>query len=107
MTPAYNGDKWASHFLCESTHVHHGFTHKKKSGIRQLVVHYAAFVERQFDTKVCIFHSDGEKSMEQKNMGKWIKSKGYKYETTASYTPAQNGPSERSGAVIMRSARAM
>ena len=107
MTPAYNGDKWASHFLCESTHVHHGFTHKKKSGIRQSVVHYAAFVERQFDTKVCVFHSDGEKSMEQKNMGKWIKSKGYKYETTAPYTPAQNGPSERSGAVIMRRARAM
>jgi hypothetical protein len=45
--------------------------------------------------------------MEEKKMGKWIRSKGYKYETTAPYTPAQNGPAERSGGVIMRRSRAM
>jgi hypothetical protein len=106
-TKAYNGDRWASHFLCEATQVQHGFTHREKLQIRQSVMYYAAYVERQYDVKVLTFHTDGEKSMEEREIGIWILSSGFNYETSAPYTSEQNGLAERSGGVIMRRSRAL
>ena len=70
-------------------------------------MNYAAFVKRHYGVKVLVFHTDGEKSMEEKAIGIWILSKGFGYETTAPYTPEQNGYAERSGGVIMRRSRAL
>src|SRR5204863_1388254 len=50
--------------------------------------------------------TDGERSLGKKFQD-WIKSKGITLETSAPYTPEQNGSAERSGGVIISRARAM
>ena len=107
MTRAYNGDEWAMHFLCDKVRAHFGYTFPSKTDARETVKDFKAFVKRQYDKEILIWHTDGEKSLEKAEFGDWLRKEGYIYETTAPYSPSQNGPAERAGGVIIRKARAM
>jgi transposase InsO family protein len=107
MTPAFNGDKWALHFLCDKTRAYFGYTLKTKSDAREAVKDFAAFIKRQYGYDILAWHTDNEKSLEEAEFGQWIRIEGYIYETSAPYTPAQNGPAERSGGVIIQKSRAL
>ena len=97
MTPAFNGHQWAMHFLCDKTGAHFGYTFTSKTDARETVKTFTAFVSRQFEVEILIWHTDGEKALSKREFGDWIHDEGFLYETTAPDTPSQNGPAERSG----------
>ena len=107
MNRAYNGDEWAMHFMCDKVRSHYGYTFRKKSDARATVQDFTAFVKRQYDQDILVWHTDGEKVLEQRSFGDWLREEGFIFETSAPYTQAQNGSAERAGGVIMRKARAM
>jgi hypothetical protein len=107
VNPAFNGHQWGMHFLCDKTRVHFGYTFASKIDARDTVKTFTAFVLRQYKVDILIWHTDGEKALTKKEFGDWLHDEGFTYETTAPDTPSQNGPSERSGGVIMARARAM
>ena len=106
LNRAFNGDEWALHFLCDKTRVNLGFTFPKKTYARQAIKDLVAFVKRQ-NQIILIWHTDGEKTLEDSDFAAWLRTEGFVYETIAPYTSEQNGPAERSGGVIFRKARAM
>ena len=85
------------HFVCDKTRVHFGYTFPSKTDARETVKDFSAFVKRQYGKEILIWHTDGEKSLEKAEFGDWLREEGYIYETTAPYSPSQNGPAERAG----------
>ena len=79
---------------------------RQKSQATATVQEFAALVQNQFKRKIEIFHTDGERSLGNDFMN-WIASEGIILETSAPYTPAQNGTAERSGGVIINRAQEM
>src|ERR1700684_2188175 len=95
------------HFMCDKVRSHYGYTFRKKSDARATVQDFTAFVKRLYDQDILVWHTDGEKALEQRSFGDWLREEGFIFETSAPYTQAQNGSAERAGGVIMRKARAM
>jgi hypothetical protein len=99
--------QWAMHFVCDKTRAHFGYTFPSKTDARETVKDFNAFIKRQYGKDILIWHTDGEKSLEKAEFGNWLREEGFIYETTAPYSPSQNGPVERAGGVIIRKGRAM
>jgi hypothetical protein len=82
------------------------YTMATKSQASNTVQHFAAFVLRQFEHRVRVFHTDNERSL-GKDFKAWITRKGIALELSATYTPAQNGAAEHSGGVLTAKAGAL
>jgi hypothetical protein len=65
-----------------------------------------ARIQRQYKIGICRIHRDNDRSL-QYAYRDWLQQTGIIDEPTAPYTPAQNGPAERSGGVISSKARSM
>ena len=108
MTKGYN-DEWIFlHLFCLRCSMNHVYTlsDKKESTLLKAIKQFVAFVKTRYNCTVQGFRTDGERSLGKKFLD-WIKSKGITLETSAPYTPEQNGSAERSGGVIISRARAM
>ena len=101
---AYNGDKYAAHFLDEATRMNEVETMAKKSSLTQIVIKYCNVIERRYGFKVAIIHTDGETSLAGE-FDEWAAERGITLERSAPNTQSQNGPAERSGGVIIQKAR--
>lgn len=64
-------------------------------------------VENKFGKPMRILRSDNGTEFCNANMNKYLESRGIQRETTAPYTPEQNGKSERDNRTIIESARTM
>jgi hypothetical protein len=106
MTLAWNGDGWTSHFQCVTTLWNMVFTHRNKSQSTEIVEHFLNLVRTQYNHQVKIIRLDGERSLGLR-FEKLAADQGIKIERTAPRTPAQNGASERSGAIITMKARSI
>lgn len=106
FTTALNKDQWVSHFACATTDFNLVFTHSRKSDASGIVQKALNIVETWYNAKVVFFRSDGERAL-GKDFDDFIAEKGITYESSAPDTPAQNGHSERKGAVLSMKARAM
>jgi hypothetical protein len=79
---------------------------KKEGTLLKALKEFVTFVKTRYNCTVRGFRTDGERSLGKKFQN-WIKSKGITLETSAPYTPEQNGSAEHSGGVIILRARAM
>lgn len=104
MTEAFNGDKWVLHFLDDTTRMNFIYTLSSKALLTVAIQQFTAFIHRRFNHEVKIFHLDNERSLGDK-FDNWVKQDGYTIESSAPYTPAQNGAAERSGGMIISRAR--
>jgi transposase InsO family protein len=99
MTEGFNGDKWILHFLDNATRMNFVYTFPTKSLLTATIQQFTTFVRRRFGFDTKIFHSDNERTL-GKRFDTWIKQEGYTFESSAPYTPEQNGAAERSGGMI-------
>src|SRR5271170_6593873 len=106
MTEGFNGDKWILHFLDNATRMNFVYTFPTKSLLTATIQQFTAFIRRRFGFETKIFHSDNERTL-GKRFNTWIKQEGYTFESSAPYTPEQNGAAERSGGMITTRARAI
>lgn len=100
---AFNGDKYAVHFLDDATRMNEVDTMVKKSSLTQRVITYCNVIERRYGFKVAIIHTDGETSLGDE-FKDWRAERGITLERSAPNTQLQNGPAERSGGVIIQKA---
>jgi hypothetical protein len=106
MSPAYNDHRWLSHFRCLFTGMDFSYTHAKKSQAQPIVVAFLNLVERQYKHSVRFFRTDGERTLG--DIFKFdTQDKGIRVERSAPETQAQNGATERAGALIIEKARCM
>jgi hypothetical protein len=64
MTPAYNGDQWIIHFVCDQTKMQHAYTTPTKTTTPATVRAFRALVKTQNNQTVKIVHSiDGESTL--------------------------------------------
>ena len=84
-----------------------GFTLKRKSDAAQVFKHWKDTLERETGHKIGIVRTDGGGEFTGSQYESMLKEEGIKHQTTAPYTSAQNGKSERLHRTIMGHARAM
>jgi hypothetical protein len=106
MTEAYNGDKWISHFKCYVTSMNHVYTHPQKSNANSILKEYVQMVKTRHSATIRFMRLDGERTLGAE-FDTLTREHGISTERTAPYTPAQNGHAERSGGVIITTARTM
>jgi len=80
---------------------------KNKSDALNAFKDYVNMLEKQFNIKVKKLHTDNGLEYCNESFQNYAASQGIQLETTAPYTPQQNGRSERSNRTIMESARSM
>jgi len=103
---AYNGHKYAIHFLNDLVRINKVKTFAQKSSTTQVIIKYCNVVERRYGFKVVVIYIDNELSLRGK-FDNWTAEKGITVEYSAPSTPEQNGPAERSRGVIIMKARCM
>ncbi|KJZ69618.1 hypothetical protein HIM_10981 [Hirsutella minnesotensis 3608] len=77
-----------------------------QSAVIEALEAFAAYIKRQWNLYVCVIHRDNDPALKS-DFTEWVVRQGIEDEPTAPYTPAQNGPAERSGGVISTKARTM
>ena len=82
---AYNGDKYAVHFLDDATRMNEVETMVKKSLLTQIVIRYCNIIERRYGFKVAIIHTDGETSLAGE-FKEWTDEQGITLERSAPST---------------------
>jgi hypothetical protein len=68
---------------------------------------YITYIERKFDRKPKIIRVDGGGEFVNDRMRKWCAEKGIELQTTAPYSPSQNGVAERFNRTLIELTRAM
>ena len=102
--PAYSGHQWMTHFYVEGIRFHWLYTHAWKSECREAVRKFIALVKNWWNLPIRAFHYDNEVAA-----GAIVEAFLNLYGIIVSHSipahPEQNGPSERSGGVIIGMAR--
>ena len=106
MKPAYNENKWVSHFTCCKTHMDFVYCHTRKNGALETIMEFLNMAKTRYGKTVKYFRVDGERTL-GRDFDRLIASYGISVEMTAPATPAQNGAAERAGGVLVTKARAM
>jgi Reverse transcriptase (RNA-dependent DNA polymerase) len=104
FAPAYNNEKWVSHFRCYYTTMDWVYTHTKKSQAVDVVKEFINMVHTRYNKSIRYLRTDGERSL-GRIFDDFIATQGITTERSALDTPAQNGGAERAGGVIVRKAR--
>lgn len=106
LQPAYNQDKWVSHFACLKTGFTFIFTHQDKSEAQEIVQFVIKLIKTRYKRTVTFFRTDGERTLGNETKS-FLVDQGITLETSAPGTSEQNGHAERLGGVILNKARAM
>lgn len=107
LLPGINGKRYLLHFFDPLTAIHLGYTTKtrEQAELMPLFDGVKKYVELEGYTLKALHH-DNESALGGE-YDKWVVKNGIMTETTAPYTPEQNGFAERAGAVITTYARAL
>ena len=79
----------------------------RKSDVTEFVKDSIEYLETQSGKKVKGIRSDGGGEYINNDLGQYLKDKGIVHQTTAPYTPQQNGKAERLNRTLMERGRAM
>ena len=104
-----SGNKYCSVLIDSYSRYSDVKTFQKKEALNVLE-HFKEFhksFERQTGMKIKCFRSDNGKEYTAKIFEDYLKENGIKHETTAPYSPAQNGIAERKNRTLFESVRAM
>jgi hypothetical protein len=106
MEEAFNLDAWVVHFYCDYSayHVSFNLTHKSQEELVAVTREFLAITNDNWGFTTRYIQSDGEKGLGQE----WkalIATKGITFNSSPPDTPNQNGLAERSGGVIITTAR--
>jgi hypothetical protein len=104
MRKAYNGDQWITHMLDEASYTQYAYTHRNKNDTLPCLDHLKKYIKNRYKCDLIIVHLDGERTLGS-DFDEWTMDGGILPERTAPDTSDQNGPSERSGGVILGKAR--
>jgi hypothetical protein len=104
--PAHNGHIWLTHFYLDGIKCHFVFTYTKKSDCQIIVRKFLALVKNWLKIEIRVFHYDNERSAgyEVETM---IEAEGCTIEHSPPGLPEMNGPAERSGGMVVRTARVL
>ena len=80
---------------------------KNKSEAPDKIKEYTTYTERKFDVKLKTLRVDNGGEFINKEVKKWCQEKGIELQTTAPYSPSQNGIAERFNRTLIELARAM
>ena len=80
---------------------------KHKSEAFEKVKEYLTFIERRFGHLPKILRVDNGSEYINKDLKGWCREKGIELQTTAPYSPSQNGVAERFNRTLLELARAM
>jgi len=80
---------------------------KHKSDVADKLKEFIDLVENKFQRRVKTLHVDNGREYCNERISKYLCMKGINLETTAPYTPEQNGRAERDNRTLVESARAM
>jgi hypothetical protein len=104
MTPAYNSNRYASHFRCKDTDFTKIYTCKNKTDAVDHADNFCQEVETQYNAKIRVMHIDGETSMGPR-FDVIRKRRGFIVKITALGNSAQNSGGERLGKKFMIKSR--
>ena len=104
--PAYNGHNWLTHFYLDGIKCHFAFTHTKKNDCQIVVRKFLALVKNWLKIEIRVFHYDNERSAGHE-VETMIEAEGCTIEHSPPGLPEMNGPAERSGGMVVRTARAL
>ena len=80
---------------------------KHKSDVYDVFKKFERLIYNKFNRSMKVLHTDNGREYCNRLMSKYLSERGIKLETTAPYTPQQNGRSERDNRTIVESARTM
>lgn len=103
---AHNGHIWLTHFYLDGIRCHFVFTHTKKNECQMAVRKFIALVKNWLKIEIRVFHYDNERSAGNE-VESMIEAEGCTIEHSPPGLPEMNGPAERSGGVVVRTARAL
>lgn len=106
MQPAYSQDKQITHLAYYKTSFNLVFTHPHKSNAPEIIKYAIRLIQNRFKAKIVFFRTNRERTL-SRDFQDFLGSQGITLETSAPYTPAQNGHAERLGGVLLTKARAM
>ena len=104
--PAYNGYIRLTYFYLDGIKCHFVFTHTKKSDCQIVVRKFLALVKNWLKIEIRVFHYDNERSAGYK-VETMIEAEGYTIEHLPPGLLEMNGPAERSGGMVVRTARVL
>lgn len=79
----------------------------RKSDAAQKIKDFIAMAETQSEKKLKILRTDNGKEFCQQNLDSFLTQRGTMHQTTAPYTPEQNGVAERNNRTVVEMARCM
>jgi hypothetical protein len=106
MEEAFNADLWVVHFYCDYSayHILFNLPNKTQDELVSVTREFLAITNTNWGFTTRYIRSDGEKGL-GKEWKEMIAAKGITFMPSPLDTPDQNGSAERSGGVIMTTAR--
>ena len=106
MEQAFNADSWVAHFYCDYSayHVSFNLPNKSQDQLVSVTKEFLAITNTNWGFTTRYIRSDGEKGLGNE-WKETIAAKGITFTPSPPDTPDQNGLAERSGGVIMTTAR--
>lgn len=106
-TTSIGGAKYYVTFIDDYTRKVFVYFLKAKSECCRVFQDFKAMVENQVDKKIKVLRTDNGGEYTGNQIEDYLRSSGVQHQTTASYTPQQNGLSERMNRTIVERARSM
>lgn len=105
--PSICGGRYYVIFKDDFSGYSEGFIMKNKSEVKELFVKFCAATKRQTGRLVGTLRTDMGKEYEKQWFTDYLEKEGILHETTASYTPQQNGVAERANRTLMEAERSI
>ncbi len=105
--PSLGGSRYFVTFIDEHSNWTTVYLMKQKSEVVDRFLEFEKYAERQTGRKIRIIRSDRGGEYLSNSLSKYLKHQGIVHELTASYTPHQNGISERFNRTILDLVRSM
>ena len=105
--PSICGGRYYVIFQDDFSGYSEGFIIKHKSEVQELFLKFCAATKRQNCRQVGTLRTDMGKEIEEQWFTEYLAKEGILHETTASYTPQQNGMAERANRTLMEAERSI
>ena len=106
MEKAFNADSWVVHFYCDYSayHISFNLTNKSQKELVSVTKEFLAITNNNWGFVTRYIQSDGEKGLGN-DWQELVTARGITFRSSPADTPEQNGLAERSGGVIIATAR--
>ncbi|KAI5337111.1 hypothetical protein L3X38_016380 [Prunus dulcis] len=102
-----NGFRWFVTFIDDCTRLTWVFLLKNKHDVASILPEFCTMVSTQFHAQVKIFRIDNGGEYVNNTLASFFRAQGIIHQTTTSFTPQQNGVSERKNRQLLEVARSL